>query len=147
MKKTYVFTEKVHFPDIDFGGGMYHAKYFDYFDKARQALLEENGILFGDMLSSGYALVLVEANIRYLKPAILGDRIYIYTRIISNTNKSIKVEQAMFNKNMTGTLKDIDFPEPDDALSVALITLVGVDLKSKKASNMPEFLLRAVSHD
>ena len=137
MSRTYYFKERVHFPDIDAGGAMYHGRYLDYFDKARQAMLIGHGIDHNDLIKNGYALVVVEANLRYFKPVRLGDTLNIYSRLVRKSDKVAIVEQLL----TTTPLRDEDlampFSDVTSRVHLAKVHLVGVDLKLQKSSKFP----------
>ena len=144
MGRTHYFADKVHFPDIDFGGGLYHARYFDYFDKARQAFLDDLGFSFADLMLQGATFVLVEANIKYRSPATLGNTLHIYTRVVGKSSRSLTVEQAMTRDKAPVPDGGKPFEDLDSLLCLAKITLVWVDLKNKKAVALPEDLATAL---
>jgi len=145
MMWTHLFREPVHFPDIDHGGGMYHGRYLDYLDKARQALLRHHGVSFNDLIKSGYALVVVEANLRFFKPVLLEDTLYIYSRLNNYTDKSIGVDHLIANHALADEDLAKPFAEVSDRMHFAAIKLVGVDLKTKRAASLPSNLKFALA--
>lgn len=72
---------RVYYEDTDAGGIVYHANYLRWFERARSDLLEMLGIDQAASLAAGEgAYTVVEASLRYLVPARLGDTIIIETR-------------------------------------------------------------------
>jgi acyl-CoA thioester hydrolase len=143
MSRTYHFHERVHFPDIDAGGAMYHGRYLDYFDKARQAMLREHGVDHNDLIKSGYALVVVEANLRYFKPVRLGDTLHIYSRLVRKSDKVAIVEQLLTTSVVTDDELAMPFHDVESRVHMARIHLVGVDLELQKAHKFPPALAEA----
>jgi acyl-CoA thioester hydrolase len=141
MSRIYHYSQQVNFPDIDLGGGMYHGRYLDYLDRARQSILNEHGLSFGALLKSGIALVVVDASLKYLRPVFFEDQIHIYSRIVDRTSKSLTVEQIT-TKQAVGqdVLKDAPLSELPERINAATIKIVCVDLKTHRAMAFPDFL-------
>ena len=137
MKRTYSFVERVHFPDIDFGGGLYHARYLDYMDKARSAMYREHCIDIGRLFRERFALVVVDAKLKYLRPVRLDDLICVYTRLVNYTDKSLTVEQLITNRELSFDVVEADVIEGPSVVHKATITLVGANLIIGKAVLLP----------
>ncbi len=138
--QTYYWQERADFADIDFGGGLYHGRYFNYFDRARQNILREHGVSFGQLLSRNVALVVVEANIRYMRPVRFEDHVHIYSRMIAHTKKSVTFDQLIAASQQPNA-EEMNFDEVADRVNRAVIKLVCVDLKSQRPINFPDELL------
>ncbi|MBM4253512.1 MAG: acyl-CoA thioesterase [Deltaproteobacteria bacterium] len=143
MSRTYYFQERVHFPDIDAGGAMYHGRYLDYFDKARQSMLRAHGVDHNDLIKAGYALVVVEAHLRYFKPVRLGDTLHIYSRLVRKSDKVAIVEQLLTTEPVADTELEMPFSDVASRVHTARVHLVGVDLELKKARKFPGELATA----
>ena len=137
MKRTYVFQERVHFPDIDFGGGMYHGRYMDYLDKARSAMYREHRIDIAKLFKLYFALVVVDARLKYLRPVVLDDMLFIYTRVIGYTEKSITLDQRVANFELPKELLDANELESHSIVNKATITLVGANYSDRKSVALP----------
>ena len=136
MNKTYYFSQEVNFPDIDLGGGMYHGRYLDYYDRARQKILTDNGISFGKMLKEKTALVVAEMNLQFKKPIFFEDRVYIYSKIISRRDKSLQIEQII----TTEEPDQVGNEPPKSWNNKATFTIVCADLVTKRATSFPEYM-------
>ena len=75
----HVLPLKIYYEDTDAGGVVYHGRYLGFFDKGRSELLLENGFDFFERHKSGEFLVVVEANVKYRRPAKLGDTVEVRT--------------------------------------------------------------------
>lgn len=63
--------------DFDLGGVLYHANYFRLFEQAREALLRTSGLPYSSLVSRGFHLAIVEANVLYHAPVRYGDDLSI----------------------------------------------------------------------
>jgi tol-pal system-associated acyl-CoA thioesterase len=76
MKKhEMVFT--IYLEDTDAQGIVYHANYLHFFERARTEILRELGIDTRKQGSGEQRFVVHQVSIKYLKPALLDDRITI----------------------------------------------------------------------
>ncbi len=144
MTIIHHFKQTVNFPDIDAGGGMFHGRYLDYYDRARYDYFLGHGINLHELLLSGTALVVVEANARYLKPILLTDTLHIYSSPVLVGTKCIKFSQAMCT-DIPGEFKTvqalIDAKYPKNFVEVSLVS---VNLHEKKAISMPQSIMSAL---
>lgn len=72
---------KVRFHELDPNGHLNHGVYLNHFETARIEVLEELGFDPGALRDRGIHLVVVEANVRFRRPAHAGDRLVVETRI------------------------------------------------------------------
>jgi YbgC/YbaW family acyl-CoA thioester hydrolase len=75
--KKFTHGLKVRSYELDAQGHVNYAVYLSYLEYARVATMEELGIPFQDFIRQGKGIVIVEAHIKYLKPATLGDELEI----------------------------------------------------------------------
>ncbi len=96
MKK---FTQKlkVRSYELDAQGHVNYAVYLNYLEYARVATMEELGIPFQDFLQRGKGVVIVEAHLKYLKPATLGDELEITLEAIKAGRSSLTFRQDIFH--------------------------------------------------
>jgi len=64
---------RVRYADADRLGIAYHSRYLEWFESARTELLRELGLPYKELEERGFHLPVVEAYIRYLKPAFYDD--------------------------------------------------------------------------
>src|SRR4051812_27781995 len=88
------FPLTVYYADTDAGGVVYHARYLEFFERARFDWLESisPGSAIPDLKTGGY--VVVEASIKYKRPAKLGDRLTVETSIEELQRASIVLHQS-----------------------------------------------------
>nr|WP_174273163.1 YbgC/FadM family acyl-CoA thioesterase [Sphingomonas bacterium] len=87
---------RIYYEDTDAGGVVYHANYLRYFERARWEMLALCGADHLAALHGGEgSYVVVEATLRYEKPARLGDRVTIVSRLIEVRASSCVVQQKV----------------------------------------------------
>lgn len=139
---VYHYTELVNFPDIDLGGVLYHGRYLDYYDRARQNVLRQNNLSFADLFKQNIGLVVGEMQVRFVKPVAFEDRIHIYSSIVSRRSKTVEFKQAMAKQEIAG-ITDMDvLANHKNCINVASFTVICIDLKRMRAMPFPEELSR-----
>jgi len=63
----------VRYAETDAGGCVYHGGYLTYFEVARVEALRDLGVPVGEFEGHGILMPVVEARVRYLRPAHLDD--------------------------------------------------------------------------
>jgi acyl-CoA thioester hydrolase len=63
----------VRYAETDASGGVYHGEYLTYFEVARVEALRDLGVPVGEFEARGIQMPVVEARLRYLRPARLDD--------------------------------------------------------------------------
>ena len=96
--KKYTHSLKVRSYELDAQGHVNYAVYLNYLEYARVATMEQVGMPFQDFLQKGKFVVIVEANIKYLAPATLGDELEITLEGIKAGRTSITFKQEIFTK-------------------------------------------------
>ena len=89
----------VRWSDCDPAGVVFYPVYFDFFEQAMVAFMEERGLSWGTLLNErGLRFPRVEAHCRYVAPATFGDRLRLRIRVGDRSARSItfafSVEQA-----------------------------------------------------
>jgi acyl-CoA thioester hydrolase len=63
--------------ELDSFGHVNNAVYLNYLEEARSEFLRQVGLSFHDLAGNGVHLVIVEAQVKYIRPARYGDEILI----------------------------------------------------------------------
>jgi len=63
----------VRLAETDASGGVHHGEYLTYFEVARVEALRDLGVPVGELEGHGILMPVVEARVRYLRPAHLDD--------------------------------------------------------------------------
>jgi acyl-CoA thioester hydrolase len=89
---------KIYYEDTDAGGVVYYANYLKYMERARTELLSERGIDVAAYHNQGHLFAVVNIDVQYKKPAVLGDIIDITTEVNEVTNVTITLGHRIFRE-------------------------------------------------
>ncbi|HBT13236.1 MAG TPA: thioesterase [Erwinia persicina] len=113
-------TIKVRGYHLDVYQHVNNARYLEFLEEARWAWLEQSRA-FHWMNERGLAFVVVNININYRRPAVMGDVLNIDSQLMTLGGKSGVIDQR------------VSLQSDGSMISDALLTFVCIDLKSKKA--------------
>lgn len=87
---------RIYWEDTDAGGIVYHANYLKYMERARTELMDalEAGAQEA-LCKEGVLFVVADAELKYRRAAVLGDRLEVRTRIAQLKHASIVFEQLV----------------------------------------------------
>ena len=80
-------TIRVRYADTDKMEFVYNGKYLEYFEVGRTEFLRHIGLPYSEVEKEGYQLPLIEANLKYKKPAVYDDLLDIEAEV-SNPNSA-----------------------------------------------------------
>ena len=83
LPPRYTTRLRVRYAETDAAGVVYHANYLVYFEVARVELLRALGLPITEVESRGLVLPVVEARLKYLRPARLDDLLEVSLSIQS----------------------------------------------------------------
>jgi acyl-CoA thioester hydrolase len=90
------FALSVYFEDTDAYGVVYYANYLKFMERARSDFIRAVGVdQAAELRSSGSAYVVVEVNIRYRKPARLGDDLLVVSTVDQIRASSVLIHQRV----------------------------------------------------
>lgn len=93
---TFNFPVRVYWEDTDAGGVVYYASYLKFFERARSEWLRVLGIDQVKLLrDERLQFVVVEANIRYHRPARFDDELVVSVTLGSLRGASIGMRQEV----------------------------------------------------
>jgi acyl-CoA thioester hydrolase len=78
---------EVQFFDLDPMQIVWHGNYVKYLEVARCALLDSIGYNYTQMKESGYAWPVIDMNLRYIGPAVFGQRLKLRAEIVEYENR------------------------------------------------------------
>ncbi|GAB4388216.1 MAG: tol-pal system-associated acyl-CoA thioesterase [Thermodesulfovibrionales bacterium] len=114
---------KIYYEDTDAGGVVYYANYLRYLERARTELLAEKGIIVSEYHDKGVYLVVYRVDIRYRRPARLGDVIQVETEVREVKRASVE----LFHRVLRG----------DTLIAEADVTMACTD-PTGRAARLPE---------
>jgi acyl-CoA thioester hydrolase len=78
---------QVQFFDLDPMDIVWHGNYVKYLEIVRCALLDSVGYNYTQMKESGYAWPVIDLHLRYVKPAVFGQRLKLQASIVEWENQ------------------------------------------------------------
>ena len=121
---------RIYYEDTDVGGIVYHTNYIKYCERARSEAFFQAGLNFTK--ESGYFVVsALEA--KFIASAVLGDEIFVRSKVLELKKASIVVEQEIYK---------FDDKNAEKLLFKATITLAFMkeDRLAKISDEIKEFL-------
>ncbi len=118
----------------DYGGVVWHGTYITWMESARIECLRAAGAPFEHLVELGYDLPVVDLEVRYRRPLMLGDEAIVKTRLAPV--KGVRIQW----------LYEIETDEVQPQLCLSgQITLVTVDVASRKVMRrLPEAIAQII---
>lgn len=101
---------RVRYADTDAMTFVYNGKYFEYFEVGRTELLRSIGLPYSVVEENGFQLPLIEAGIKYLKPAFYDDLLEIESRYSLESSPKVRIEYTI-RRQETGQVTTEGFTE------------------------------------
>ena len=90
------FALTVYFEDTDTYGVVYYANYLKFMERARSDMLRAVGVdQAGELAATGSAYVVVEVDIRYHRPARLGEDVVVVSTVDEVRAASVCIHQRV----------------------------------------------------
>ena len=86
---------RVRYAETDQMGVVYHANYLIWMEVGRVELCRASGFRYRDLEQDGILMAVVEANCRYLSPALYDDEVVIRTRIETANARVVRFAYEM----------------------------------------------------
>ena len=94
--KTFVWPVRIYWEDTDASGVVYHANYLRFFERARSELLRSLGHDQEAMRAGqGIAFTIATLEIRYVRPARLGDVLEATAEVTELRRASLTFHQVL----------------------------------------------------
>lgn len=122
MTKEYIFPLRVHIEDTDYTGLVYHANYLNYMERARSEWVDSLGFGMDWQKRNNIFFVVHTANIRYIKPARVHERLEVVT-----TLKSVRPASLIFDQ----CLRLADMPDKILCKAEIKAACVGEDMQPR----------------
>ena len=85
----------VQVSDTDYGGGVYHGRYFSIYHQARDKFWQDVGVSTLSLIQQGLDLTVAELHTVFLESVFYGDRLEIKTRVLWYREKSMGLAQEI----------------------------------------------------
>lgn len=94
--REHHFALSVYFEDTDAFAVVYYANYLKFMERARSDMIRAAGVdQVAELAASGSAYVVVEVNIRYRRPARLGDDLRVVSTVSQVRASSVDIQQRV----------------------------------------------------
>jgi acyl-CoA thioester hydrolase len=96
LGREHHFALTVYFEDTDTAGIVYYANYLKFMERARSDMLRAVGVDQNEVLrSGGGAYYVAEVDIRYVRPARLGDELLVISTVETVRAASVAIQQRV----------------------------------------------------
>ncbi len=95
---------RVRYAETDQMGVAYHGDYFAWFEVGRTDLLRQRGLTYRELEQQGIRLPVIEAQARFLRPALYDDVLEIRTRLQSVTGVRVEFRYEVHRAGTEGAL-------------------------------------------
>ena len=121
---------RIYHEDTDSGGVVYHANYLRYMERARTEWLLAQGFDH-ERIEQDYGILFVvrSVNIKYLRPARLGDYLQAWAEPQSLRRGLLTFEQSV--------------RRAEEVLAHAIVRVISVSLKDFRSTEVPPDLVRS----
>ena len=90
------FALTIYFEDTDTAGVVYYANYLKFMERARSDMLRAVGVDQGEVLRrGGGAYYVTQCNIRYVRPARLGEELVVLSSVEQVRAASVEIQQRV----------------------------------------------------
>lgn len=92
LGKIHRYTTKICYRDLDMYSVLYHPRYFELADNARNQAFEDFGYPVEEQLRDkvGFTIAAID-NVAFKRPLFMGEEVTIYTEVTDASSKSCKV--------------------------------------------------------
>ncbi len=97
-------TFTIYLEDTDAQGIVYHANYLHFFERARTEILRKLGVDTSRQGDGDQKFVVHQVTIKYLKPALLDDKISIKSSYERVSDFRLSFDQQVFRHGTSGAL-------------------------------------------
>lgn len=124
---------RVRYGETDQMGVVYHGNYAQYLEVARVEWLRSIDISYKKMEDDGVMLPVVNLNINFKKPSVYDEVIFVKTKLREKPGLKITIDQEIYNEN-------------DQLITTSEITLVFVNMITKRPMKCPDELLKKLGY-
>ena len=105
MSGVFRWPVRVYYEDTDHGGLVYYANYLRFMERARTELLRSAGVEQDKLLAEqNLQFIIVEANLKFLKPARFNDLLCVTAAISERRGSSLRFAQQVYRDDPQGEL-------------------------------------------
>jgi acyl-CoA thioester hydrolase len=125
---------RVRYADTDKMQFVYNGKYLEYFEVGRTELLRNSGLPYSVIEKHGYQLPLIEAGVKYFRPAVYDDMLEVEAVVKDIFSARLLVEYTIRRAG------------EEEILSQGFTSHMFIKADTKKAVRPPQFYLDTLKH-
>ncbi len=126
--KRHITHIRVRYGETDQMGFVYYGVYPQYFEVGRAEWLRRYGVTYKEMEHWGIIMPVTEMTVRYLRPAMYDDLLYVHTEVADKPSKRITFRCEIYN-------------EQGELLTTGTVTLAFVDRATMRSVDVPPRLI------
>ena len=120
-------TVRVRYAETDQMGVVYYGNYPQYYEVGRVEAIRALGISYKSIEEQGIVMPVSKLNIKYVLPAKYDELLKIVTIVKEKPDKRLTFKCEIYN-------------EADNLINFGEVTLAFLDIKSKTAVHIPDFI-------
>jgi acyl-CoA thioester hydrolase len=97
-------TLRVRYAETDQMGFAWHGEFLAWFEVGRTDWLRQHGFTYRDLEQQGLRLPVIEAQVRYLRPARYDDELRVRTRVASHAGARVSFAYEVTREDTDGPL-------------------------------------------
>jgi len=126
-------TLRVRYADTDKMQFVYNGKYLEYFEVGRTEFLRKIGLAYTEIEKGGHQLPLIEAFLKYKKPAVYDDLLDIEATVSSPNSAKVHIEYV------------ITHHETGELICEGYTSHVFINAESKKPTRPPKIYVEKLT--
>jgi acyl-CoA thioester hydrolase len=136
LKRTpFVWPLRVYFEDTDAGGVVYHARYLNFFERARTEMLRDLGVRNSELQEKhGLIWVVLDMHVAFRQAARLDDELLVTCELLW-----LKGVRQGFGQRMTRKSDDV-------LVATAELTLAMLHARSHKPARPPAWINKVLQN-
>tara|TARA_Y100000589_G_C26922633_1_gene535047 strand:+ start:299 stop:757 length:459 start_codon:yes stop_codon:yes gene_type:complete len=98
-KKYWLFNKVVLPQHTDHAGVMWHGTYLNWLEESRIDALAKAGISYAELIEKGFEMPVIDININYKSPILIGNNISIISSFHITKKPKILISSSFLDKN------------------------------------------------
>jgi len=140
--KTFTYSVKVLFEDVDMIKTVYHINYLKYLDRARNETLNQNNIGFNTLFQKNMGIFIYDLQSRFIKPAFYDQDLQVYTRVPKIEAAVISIEHVICNAPQNDL--SVPFSRFENVIHKGEVKAIIIGADQKMLNTVPEFIKSAL---
>ena len=95
----YEYTRAVYYYETDKMGFVHHSNYIRWLEEARTCFFDDENLSYAETERCGVLSPVTDINLKYLRPALFGDRFTVRLRLVKYTGVRFRVSYCVVNQD------------------------------------------------